>query len=154
VAGFLTERNSHSDVHLSITLARLVLSLRPLIRLRYQGCIKRGRCVLFPRRGLYLNSYAIRKGLPQKNRVQLDALRRLADHSRNYHDYRTRLRNTAPPAVPFMGIFDPSSCLCTLTLSGKRSLLDGCHFLPGRQSFAPSIPRHTGENVTQFQQVS
>lgn len=43
------------------------------------------------------------QGLPQKNKLQLEALRRLADHGRNYHDYRTKLRNTAPPAVPFLG---------------------------------------------------
>jgi hypothetical protein len=43
------------------------------------------------------------QGLPQKNRIQLDALRRLAVHGRNYHEYRTRLKQTAPPAVPFLG---------------------------------------------------
>lgn len=48
------------------------------------------------------------QGLPQKNRLQLEAMRRLADHGRNYHEYRTKLRNTAPPAVPFLGTLDPS----------------------------------------------
>jgi len=43
------------------------------------------------------------QGLPQKYRSQLESLRRLADHSRNYHEYRSKLRNTAPPAVPFLG---------------------------------------------------
>lgn len=43
------------------------------------------------------------QGVPQKNKLQLEALRRLADHSRNYHEYRSKLRNTAPPAVPFLG---------------------------------------------------
>ncbi|KAF8827530.1 hypothetical protein HHX47_DHR4000078 [Lentinula edodes] len=41
-------------------------------------------------------------GLPQKTKTQLESLRRLADHGRNYHEYRTKLRNTAPPAVPFL----------------------------------------------------
>ena len=44
--------------------------------------------------------------MPQKNRSQLDVLRKLADHARNYHEYRARLRNTAPPAVPFLGTPD------------------------------------------------
>ena len=43
------------------------------------------------------------QGLQQKNKLQLEALRKLADHARNYHEYRTRLRNTVPPAVPFLG---------------------------------------------------
>ncbi|KAJ7095770.1 ras guanine nucleotide exchange factor domain-containing protein [Mycena belliarum] len=51
-------------------------------------------------------------GLPQKNRSQLDALRRLADHSRNYHEYRTKLRNTAPPAVPFLGLYLTDVTFC------------------------------------------
>lgn len=33
----------------------------------------------------------------------METLRKLADHARNYHEYRSRLRNTAPPAVPFLG---------------------------------------------------
>lgn len=51
-------------------------------------------------------------GLPQKNRVQLEALRKLSDHSRNYHEYRTRLRNTAPPAVPFLGLYLTDITFC------------------------------------------
>ncbi|KAF7365075.1 hypothetical protein MVEN_00378700 [Mycena venus] len=51
-------------------------------------------------------------GLPQKNRSQLDALRRLADHSRNYHEYRSKLRNTAPPAVPFLGLYLTDVTFC------------------------------------------
>ena len=46
---------------------------------------------------------ALLQGLPQKAKVQLESLRKLADHARNYHEYRSRLRNTAPPAVPFLG---------------------------------------------------
>lgn len=44
------------------------------------------------------------KNLPQKYKLQLEALRKLADHNRNYHEYRSKLRNTAPPAVPFLGV--------------------------------------------------
>ena len=44
------------------------------------------------------------QGLSQKYKLQLESPRRLADHSRNYHEYRSKLRNTAPPAVPFLGI--------------------------------------------------
>ena len=52
--------------------------------------------------------------------MQLESLRKLADHARNYHEYRSRLRNTAPPAVPFLGtsylfffpeVFDSSTLL-------------------------------------------
>ncbi|KAG6890822.1 hypothetical protein C0995_003255 [Termitomyces sp. Mi166 len=51
-------------------------------------------------------------GIPQKHKSQLESLRRLADHSRNYHEYRSKLRNTAPPAVPFLGIsYTHGSCL-------------------------------------------
>ncbi|CAL1712901.1 unnamed protein product [Somion occarium] len=51
-------------------------------------------------------------GLPQKNRLQLEAIRKLADHARNYHEYRTRLRNTAPPAVPFLGLYLTDITFC------------------------------------------
>ncbi|KAI0670979.1 ras guanine nucleotide exchange factor domain-containing protein [Trametes maxima] len=51
-------------------------------------------------------------GLPQKNKVQLEVLRKLADHARNYHEYRSRLRNTAPPAVPFLGLYLTDLTFC------------------------------------------
>ncbi|KAI0087803.1 ras guanine nucleotide exchange factor domain-containing protein [Irpex rosettiformis] len=51
-------------------------------------------------------------GLPQKNRLQLDVLRKLADHARNYHEYRARLRNTVPPAVPFLGLYLTDITFC------------------------------------------
>ncbi|KZT11896.1 ras GEF [Laetiporus sulphureus 93-53] len=51
-------------------------------------------------------------GLPQKNRMQLEALRKLADHARNYFHYRSRLRNTAPPAVPFLGLYLTDVTFC------------------------------------------
>ncbi|KIJ64545.1 hypothetical protein HYDPIDRAFT_28484 [Hydnomerulius pinastri MD-312] len=51
-------------------------------------------------------------GVPQKNKIQLEALRRLADHGRNYHEYRSKLRNTAPPAVPFLGLYLTDVTFC------------------------------------------
>ncbi|KZP33472.1 ras GEF [Athelia psychrophila] len=51
-------------------------------------------------------------GLPQKNRIQLEGLRRLADHGRNYHEYRSRLRETAPPGVPFLGLYLTDVTFC------------------------------------------
>ncbi|KAK7048482.1 ras guanine nucleotide exchange factor domain-containing protein, partial [Favolaschia claudopus] len=51
-------------------------------------------------------------GLPQKSKLQLESLRRLADHSRNYHEYRSKLRNTAPPAVPFLGLYLTDVTFC------------------------------------------
>ncbi|KAI0688909.1 ras GEF [Earliella scabrosa] len=51
-------------------------------------------------------------GLPQKAKVQLESLRKLADHARNYHEYRSRLRNTAPPAVPFLGLYLTDITFC------------------------------------------
>lgn len=50
--------------------------------------------------------------LAQKSKVQLEALRKLADHARNYHEYRSRLRNTAPPAVPFLGLYLTDLTFC------------------------------------------
>ncbi|KAJ6485878.1 ras guanine nucleotide exchange factor domain-containing protein [Mycena sanguinolenta] len=51
-------------------------------------------------------------GLPQKNKSQMNALRRLADHSRNYPEYRSKLDNTAPPAVPFLGLYLTDVAFC------------------------------------------
>ncbi|EIN12418.1 ras GEF [Punctularia strigosozonata HHB-11173 SS5] len=50
--------------------------------------------------------------IPQKYKVQLEAMRKLADHSRNYREYRTRLRNTPPPAVPFLGLYLTDITFC------------------------------------------
>lgn len=33
----------------------------------------------------------------------MENLRKVVDHSRNHAEYRGRLRNSAPPAVPFLG---------------------------------------------------
>ena len=52
------------------------------------------------------------QGVPQKQKHQLEAIRKLADHARNYHEYRSRLRNTAPPAVPFLGLYLTDLTFC------------------------------------------
>ncbi|KAF5382714.1 hypothetical protein D9615_002919 [Tricholomella constricta] len=51
-------------------------------------------------------------GLSSKYKSQMELLRRLADHSRNYHEYRSKLRNTAPPAVPFLGLYLTDVTFC------------------------------------------
>ncbi|KAG6837197.1 hypothetical protein H0H93_013424 [Arthromyces matolae] len=51
-------------------------------------------------------------GIPQKYKSQMESLRKLADHSRNYHEYRSRLRNTMPPAVPFLGLYLTDLTFC------------------------------------------
>jgi len=42
----------------------------------------------------------------------LEGLRKLADHARNYSEYRSRLRNTSPPAVPFLGLYLTDLTFC------------------------------------------
>ncbi|VDB86882.1 unnamed protein product [Peniophora sp. CBMAI 1063] len=51
-------------------------------------------------------------GVPQKQKHQVEAIRKLADHARNYHEYRSRLRNTPPPAVPFLGLYLTDLTFC------------------------------------------
>ncbi|KAF8627382.1 hypothetical protein AX17_006197 [Amanita inopinata Kibby_2008] len=51
-------------------------------------------------------------GVSQKQKTMLESLRRLADHGRNYHEYRGKLRNTAPPAVPFLGLYLTDLTFC------------------------------------------
>lgn len=51
-------------------------------------------------------------GVPQKHKLQLDSVRKLADHARNYHEYRSRLRETVPPAVPFLGLYLTDVTFC------------------------------------------
>ncbi|KIJ54556.1 hypothetical protein M422DRAFT_24504 [Sphaerobolus stellatus SS14] len=50
--------------------------------------------------------------LPAKQKTQLATLRKIADHARNYSEYRSRLRNTSPPAVPFMGLYLTDITFC------------------------------------------
>lgn len=47
-------------------------------------------------------------GLAPKYRQSLEILRRATDHSRNYAEYRGKIRQTVPPCLPFVGV----SCLC------------------------------------------
>ncbi|KAG6335564.1 hypothetical protein ID866_3527 [Astraeus odoratus] len=68
-------------------------------------------------------------GVPQKNKTQLEALRRLADHGRNYHEYRSKLRNTAPPAVPFLGLYLTDVTFCR---EGNPSYRDS-PLVPGKK---------------------
>jgi len=51
-------------------------------------------------------------GVPQKQKLQLDSVRKLADHARNYHEYRSRLRETVPPAIPFLGLYLTDITFC------------------------------------------
>jgi hypothetical protein len=45
------------------------------------------------------------EGLPTKYRVILENLRKATEHSRNYAEYRSRIRNAVPPCLPFVGLF-------------------------------------------------
>ncbi|KAI5477802.1 ras GEF [Pseudohyphozyma bogoriensis] len=45
------------------------------------------------------------EGLPSKYRVILETLRKATEHSRNYAEYRQRIRNAVPPCLPFLGLF-------------------------------------------------
>ncbi|GAA5872216.1 hypothetical protein JCM16303_001019 [Sporobolomyces ruberrimus] len=44
-------------------------------------------------------------GLAPKYRQSLELLRRATDHSRNYAEYRGKIRQTVPPCLPFVGLF-------------------------------------------------
>lgn len=61
------------------------------------------------------------QGVPQKQKLQLDSVRKLADHARNYHEYRSRLRETVPPAVPFLGASSDGDGANMFTLIRSRS---------------------------------
>jgi len=43
-------------------------------------------------------------GLAPKYRQSLEMLRRATDHSRNYAEYRGKIRQTVPPCLPFVGV--------------------------------------------------
>ncbi|KAL1919842.1 uncharacterized protein VTP21DRAFT_1773 [Calcarisporiella thermophila] len=43
--------------------------------------------------------------LPEKYRMALDGLRQTIDHSRNYAEYRNRLKTLVPPCLPYLGLF-------------------------------------------------
>ncbi|GAA5872340.1 hypothetical protein JCM1840_004132 [Sporobolomyces johnsonii] len=44
-------------------------------------------------------------GLAPKYKAILEVLRRATDHSRNYAEYRGKIRQTVPPCLPFVGLF-------------------------------------------------
>ncbi|KAG1778783.1 hypothetical protein EV702DRAFT_1044226 [Suillus placidus] len=69
-------------------------------------------------------------GVPHKSKMQLEFLRRLADHGRNYHQYRSRLRNIAPPAVPFLGLYLTDVTFCR---EGTGNFLSDLGFVDARQ---------------------
>ncbi|KAG9003226.1 hypothetical protein FRB95_007270 [Tulasnella sp. JGI-2019a] len=50
--------------------------------------------------------------LSTKYKVQLDAMRTLTDHAKNYAIYRETLRATQPPAVPFLGLYLTDLTFC------------------------------------------
>lgn len=45
------------------------------------------------------------EGLSSKYKVLLDVLRKATEHSRNYAEYRAKIRNAVPPCLPFLGLF-------------------------------------------------
>ncbi|SNX83382.1 probable guanyl nucleotide exchange factor Sql2 [Melanopsichium pennsylvanicum] len=51
-------------------------------------------------------------GLSTKYRGMMDQQRRAVEHTRNYASYRARLRNTTPPAIPFLGLFLTDLTFC------------------------------------------
>ncbi len=51
-------------------------------------------------------------GLSTKYRTMMDQQRRTVEHTRNYAGYRARLRDTTPPAIPFLGLFLTDLTFC------------------------------------------
>ena len=43
------------------------------------------------------------EGLPNKYRAIMDNLLSLTDHRKNFSEYRNALKNSPPPALPFIG---------------------------------------------------
>lgn len=91
------------------------------------------------------------QGLPQKNKLQLESLRKLADHARNYHEYRSRLRNTAPPAVPFLGKPGNTTprCICLMGASSGLYLTDVTFCREGNPSYRAS-PKSPDKKLINF----
>lgn len=65
-----------------------------------------------PEREAPVPYHAVCQGLHQKSRAQLEDLRKLADHARNFSEYRNRLKATQPPAVPFLGLYLTDMTFC------------------------------------------
>ncbi|KZO96966.1 ras GEF [Calocera viscosa TUFC12733] len=51
-------------------------------------------------------------GVSSKYRTKLDELRKVTDYTRNYSEYRNRLRETEPAAIPFLGVYLTDITFC------------------------------------------
>ncbi|EJU03132.1 ras GEF [Dacryopinax primogenitus] len=51
-------------------------------------------------------------GLNSKYRTKLEELRKVTDYTRNYGEYRSRLRETEPAAIPFLGVYLTDITFC------------------------------------------
>jgi len=87
-----------------------------------------------------------------KYTTQLNEMKKLSNYSRNYHDYRQRLRNASAPGVPFLGmwlfIFSESSAS-----HHDRIISHRCYVLSRRKSVSAHITDQPFEAVGQLQQV-
>ena len=52
-------------------------------------------------------------GLSNKHRQSLEGLRKVTEHTRNYAEYRARLRAAAPPCLPFLGLYLTDLTFCS-----------------------------------------
>ena len=51
-------------------------------------------------------------GLTPKYRLLLDNARKYTEHTRNYAEYRSQLRNAQPPSLPFLGLYLTDLTFC------------------------------------------
>lgn len=58
-------------------------------------------------------------GLAPKYRQSLEVLRRATDHSRNYAEYRGKIRQTVPPCLPFVGVSGVFALVAAKTFSSS-----------------------------------
>jgi son of sevenless-like protein len=59
-------------------------------------------------------------GLSSKYTLSLEVLRKATEHSRNYAEYRGRIRNALPPTLPFLGLFLTDITFCYEGNSAQR----------------------------------
>ncbi|ORY81232.1 ras guanine nucleotide exchange factor domain-containing protein [Leucosporidium creatinivorum] len=52
-------------------------------------------------------------GLAPKYRTLLEQLRKATEHSRNYAEYRAKIRSAVPPCLPFVGLFLTDITMCS-----------------------------------------
>ncbi len=52
------------------------------------------------------------EGLGSKYKLMVEQQHRAIEHTRNFAEYRQRLRQTAPPALPFVGLFLTDLTFC------------------------------------------